>query len=166
MNIFLKPNLDIIFKYFRYRIPHIFRVINNKVSKSSIKLTNNDNQPGASDVKNSSDYKEGSLFFKLTFKTSLKFKGDALIISENLKKTRYSNFNIEEYYIYHIMRNSWNRFIKGNIDFHLINCLHEEILIDPYAIEIAKIIENNFDKRNQEEILNWVEYKLDIPVKE
>ncbi len=145
LNIFLKPDLEVLNKYFRYRVSHIFRVVNKKfnkrISKKEIAIEEKQ-QEGLFNKIDANQYKESSLFFKLTFKTSLKYQGGALIIYENLKKTRYSNFKIEEYYIYHIMQRMWKRFVKRKISFHLIDCLHEEMVIEPYAAQVAKIVEN------------------------
>ncbi len=147
LNIFLKPEYDVIKKYLKYRISHILRVI---AKKSHITKANNKNGNNVKPETFSNNeiapnpFNDGTLLFKMSFKTSLNYHGKAIIIYENLKNTSYPNFKIEEYYIYHIMPEMWKRFIKGKIDFHTIDCLHEEIIIEPYAKKVAEIIESYF----------------------
>ncbi len=129
----LRPDFYLLKKYVRYRVPYLYKTLINKYISPKLGM--------------SSGYSK-TIVEELceTYNTPLKYKGDMLLIYEDMKRTVFSEFNTSEIYTTHILADLWKNNIIGKIIKHKFICLHGDFFIEPTVGDIANILQKQFKK--------------------
>ncbi len=148
LNFLLSPDFYTVQKYFTIRFPHIIKVTTSK-------LINHFKKSGIKNivVKSANESDENQNFvlsnntvFNMSYQTQLTYKGDIILIYEDLLNINFNSYKIEDFYLFKSLPQIWKKFVKGKIITHKIDCNHQELVIEPYANMIAVIIADYFDK--------------------
>jgi amino acid adenylation domain-containing protein len=128
----LRPNFYLLKKYLKYRFPFLFkRFINKFVSKKmGIHIPFS---------------KANTIKLVERHRSTQKFKGDMLLITEDIKKSHFFNFAIGDPYTLYIMEDLWKSHVTGKVTCLKMTCAHSEIFSEALVHNITGVIEKHFE---------------------
>jgi len=130
LKFFLKPNLYLIKKYIKYRIPHF-------IKKAVMRPLPNGEV----------DHEGATQKLWENYYAPTKYTGSLLLISEDTSKIPMLDPHWGCHYSAHVMASFWEKVVIGKVASYKIACSHVDLFAEPIVENIAKIIEKHISQQ-------------------